>query len=291
MMTPTRSVLFAATAFFLLTVPSATAVPTQSTHWMSLINTVHSAPNGMTVVIVPPAYFSYSAMVGDLSWVGANAIANDPATKATLEAVNYWQWMMGQFTTTYPQLAYVTYTAKVLGVDATPADLQSADIVVNTAMASDFLPFIFHLGLGLPTYYPYGAVLGPSGNYHMTKCTVWNTGAGSEPGDQEPTRLRNLVIHEFGHCLGAGHTGTSLGADHCSTTTSYGCFDSHPTDVMSQVTGSARQCLSNLNMQSLAEGYVWLTSATATWAPHASETFQAKTDYATTCLPAAQYRY
>jgi hypothetical protein len=287
MATLKNSLLIAAT-LFLFVVPTATAVPTQSTHWMSLINTTQWSPTAMTVVVVPPAYFSYSAMVGNTGWIGTNAIANDPGTKATLEAIDYWQWMMGQYTSTYPQLTYVTYTTKVLGVDATPADLQKANIIVNTAMASDFLPFIFHLGLGLPTVYPWGAVLGPSGDQYMTTCTVWNTGIGSEAGDIEPIRLRNLVLHEFGHCLGAGHTGTSLGAAHCSTTTSYGCFDSHPTDPMSNVVGTHRQCLSNLNMQSLADGYVWLPG---TWTSHASETFQLKSAYSTNCLPASHFKF
>jgi len=115
---------------------------------------------------------------------------------------------------------------------------------------------------------------------------VANTGVGGDPGDQEPARLRNLVLHEFGHCISAGHTGTSLGLAHESWEGVE--YESHPTDVMSRVFGDARQCLSNLNVQSIAEGYAFLPGD---WQGHAGETSMLKTDYATVCMPAFLERF
>lgn len=275
--------LLALTAIAVLVAPAALAGPSPTTNWFSLINTSHANPTGMTVIVVPPAYFSYEAMVDDLSWVSPDALYTDPGTQAALEAIEYWAWMLDQHTSTHSQLAYVTFTAKVLGYDATPADLLTADIVVNTAMVSDPIGFIFHLGLGLPTLPATSALF--TGGY-MTHCTVWNTGLGSTPSDTEPIRLRNLIIHEFGHCLAAGHTGTSLGLAHCDSAGT--CYDNHPTDVMSEVHGASRQCLSNLNVQSVAEAYAW---APGLWANHDGETYMLKSAYDTDCMPASMNRF
>lgn len=269
----------------LLLVPTVSAAdPAPSTNWFSLINTTHHQPTGMTVVIVPAAFFSSSAMVGNRSWIGNEALYREAGVQAALEATLYWSWMIDQYESTYPQLQRLTYTVKVLGYDATPTDLAGADIVINTAMVGDPAFFVFHLGLGLPTVSEY-AIDESAG---QDVCTVWNTGVGQESGDLGAIRLRNLIIHEFGHCLGAGHTGTSLGLEHCNRNGT--CYDSHPTDVMSQVFGNARQCLSNLNVQSVAEGYWWATTPTAAWQPHDGETYMAKSQYQTKCMPAALNR-
>lgn len=279
-----RSLMVLAVVVFLFFVPtlvSAGSTPERSTHWLSLINDTHGDPTGLTVIVVPPAYVSYNAMVLERGWVGTDPLYDLPSTQATLEAIEYWAWMLDQESASYPDAAKLSFTTKVLGVDATPKDLMTADIVVNTAMVADPVRFTFHLGLGLPTY-PL------TSNKPMAKCTVWNTGLGSTGAADEPMRLRNLVIHEFGHCLGAGHTGTSLDRPHCSD--EFGCFDQHPTDVMSNVEADHRQCLSNLNVQSLDEGYAWL-STTGTWEQHDGETFMLKSDYATRCMPSSMERF
>jgi hypothetical protein len=269
-----------ATCALLLVPTVAAADPAPATNWFSLINETHHQPTGMTVLIVPAAFFSYGAMVVNRSWVGAEALYREAGVQAALEATLYWAWVIDQYESTHPQLARVTYTVKVLGYDATPADVASADIVVNTGMVADPAFFLFHLGVGLPTL--------ENADGGQDVCTVWNTGIGQESGDLGAIRLRNLIIHEFGHCLGVGHTGTSLGLDHCNANGT--CYTSHPTDVMSQVFGNARQCISNLNVQSLAEGYAWATSAGATYQPHDGETYMARSAYATTCMPAALNR-
>jgi hypothetical protein len=279
-------------AFLLPT--TVAADPSPSTYWFSRINSTHLDPRHMIVVVVPSAYVSKSAEIDQRDWIGTQALANEPGVLATVEATAYWNWMIRQSESQYPQLKQLTYTTKVLGVDATAADVQNAKIVVNTAMVADPAPFLFHLGLGLPTLpatvladnvVRFNGQPGPGNDV----CTVWNTGIGQETVDRSPVRLRNLVIHEFGHCLGAGHTGESVGLSHCNANNT--CYDNHPTDVMSQVFGNARQCLSNLNVQSLAEGYAWATSATATWQPHDEETYMLKSAYATTCMPASMDRF
>lgn len=264
--------------------------------WFSRINVTHKDPTDMLVIVVPAAYFSKSSMVDDTAWVGADALLEEPGVQATLEAIEYWAWMIDQYETQYPQLAKLTYTVKVLGVDATLADVQEANIVVNTAMVADPAPFLFHLGLGYPTsplsspaWINWGGQRYPAYDGSQDLCTVWNTGFGQDGTDTSPLRLRNLVIHEFGHCLGAGHTGESLGADHCNRAGT--CYENHKTDVMSLVFGNQRQCLSNLNIMSLAEGYEWAAVAPFTWKNHDSEVYQLKSDYATTCMPSGMNRF
>lgn len=296
-MTASRScVLLALAAAGLLILPVALAAgPTPtSNYWFSRINATHLQPTGMTVVVVPSAYASKSANVDDRDWITANLLRDQPGVRATVEAIEYWAWMIDQYESTYPQLKRLTFTAKILGVDATQADLQTADIVVNTAAVTDPVPFVFHLGVGLPTLGPQAlseSVVRFVGQpmSGQTLCTVWNTGLGQEDGDQSPTRLRNLVIHEFGHCIGAGHTGESLDQPHCNDDDQ--CYDNHPSDVMSLVVGDERQCLSNLNVLSLAEGYAWATTPTATWQPHDEEVYQAKSAYAVRCMPASLEKY
>lgn len=294
------------------------ASPDPGSHWFTRINTTHAAPQAMSVVIVPQGYFSQSTMVDQTGWIGANALMDEPGTRAALEATRYWQWMIDNSEGTYPALAHLSYTTKVLGVDATLADVQTADILVNTAMVADPLPFIFHLGLGLPTLPAShltrlvftSSLINEEG---QTVCTVWNTGVGQDsaddptfdvigdvgdamrengspvwfnrivPNDDEsPTRLRNLIVHEFGHCLGAGHMGESLGFAHSNGEGVV--YEDHPTDVLSVAFGHYRQCLSNANMLSLAEGYAWTLSGT-TWQPHDAEAYLLKSQYAQTCIP------
>ncbi|HEX2022884.1 MAG TPA: hypothetical protein VHH36_09215 [Candidatus Thermoplasmatota archaeon] len=270
---------FAISIAALMTAPTVVAGPSPSTNWFSLINSTHTDPTDMVVLVVPAAYYT-NGLVTNTSWIGTQAACDEPGTRAALEAINYWQWIIGQNTGAWSQLNYVTWTTKVLGCNALPADVANAKIVVNTAMVADPSPFIFHLGLGAPTY-PASYWIDSTRGHDI--CTVWNTGLGVERGDVSNIRLRNLVIHEFGHCLGVGHTGTSLGLDHCDSSGT--CYTSHPTDVMSSVHGNSRQCISNLNIQSLAEGYWWLTAAGAAWQAHDGETYMLKTAYSTTCMP------
>lgn len=265
--------------------PSASAghSPDPDTNYFSRINPTQRDPTDLSVVVVPAAYLSSSAMVGDTGWIGPNALHEQPGTQAALEAIDYWAWAVDLFETEHPQLAHVAWTTRVVGHDATPGDVQEADIVVTTAMANDPVPlFLFHAGLGLPTVPPRG-LLYPDGP--VDRCTVWNTGVGAPAADQDPFRLRNLVLHEFGHCLGVGHTGESVGGEICNGEGV--CYDEVPGDVMNAVHGAERQCISNLNVQSLAEGYAWLPGH---WQGHDDETYMQKADYERTCMPAALER-
>ncbi|HWG90484.1 MAG TPA: hypothetical protein VNZ52_06495 [Candidatus Thermoplasmatota archaeon] len=284
---PASRLLVAALALGLLAAPAAFAAtaPTRATHWMSLINPTHAAPTEMTVVVIPPGYYSTEAMVERTGWIGPNPLLSHPGTQAILEATDYWTWMIDQYEGQYPWLAQVSYTVKVLGVDATAEDLQDAEIIITTTMVADTDLIVYHLGLGLPTL-PWPVLL--NGNRGMDTCNVINTGFGQFEEDESPGRLRNLVIHEFGHCLGVGHTGTSLGLPHESSTGQE--FDSHPTDVMSKVVGDKRQCLSNLNVLSLAEGYRWVGQG-GTWRKPVPEVYLEKSAYTTRCMPASMNRF
>ena len=62
-----------------------------------------------------------------------------------------------------------------------------------------------------------------------------------------------------------------------------------PHDVMSNVIGSSRQCLSNLNLQSLDEGYAWKPGTT--WVNHDGETYMDKGDYEMTCLSSSEFLF
>jgi hypothetical protein len=265
---------------------SAAGAQDPSTHWLSLINTTQREPADVRVVVVPPVYFSQQAFLGGNLIDTSDLVMSLPGVRAAMEAIDYWEWMLHDGPFAPARLQGLRFPARVLGADATVDDLAAANIVVLTGMATDPLPFVFHLGLGLPTLPP-DVLLGEGpGAAPQDVCTVINSGIGANPEDREPARLRNLVIHEFGHCLGAGHTGTSLGADHTSRDGTV--YESHPTDVMSVVFGDSRQCLSNLNVQSVAEGYAFLPG---NWAPHDSETFLPKTDDDTACMPAALERF
>lgn len=273
----------------LLTAPvlAAASEPTRETHWLSLINKTHRDPGSITVTVVPPGVLGIDPYTGDPTWVGPQAAHEMPPTQAVLEAVDYWAWVIDEYESTWPHLAGLHYDVQIVGRDVRADVIPLSDIVISTAMVMDPVPFLFHAGLGLPTWGTQ-ALLGPRESTGMNVCTVWNTGAGVERDDGSMFRLRNLVIHEFGHCLAVGHTGTSLGLDHCSK--DHGCFDQHPTDVMSNVHGADRQCISNLNVQSLADGYHWLATG-STWRPHAGETFMKKSDYAESCMPADLERF
>ena len=56
------------------------------------------------------------------------------------------------------------------------------------------------------------------------------------------------------------------------------------------VEAKAAQCLSNLNVQSIAEGYAFLPGD---WEPHDGETFMLKSAYdaTTACMPQALERF
>lgn len=269
--------ILAVTIAVLLVAPvlvSAQSTPSPSTHYRSLINWSLADPANTMVVVIPPAYVSTSAYLGDTGWVGPDAVVEAPGTAAVLEAIDYWRWALDHYAAQYPQAQAVQWTVKVVGYDATVADINNADILVTSVMANDPAPFVFHLGVGLPTL-PLNAFL--YGNAGVTLCTVWNTGAGSLASDIDPLRLRNLAIHEFGHCIAAGHT--------------YGGNYEHLSslgDVMAGARGHYRQCLSNLNVQSVNDAYLWWPGP---WAPSPDFTYILKTDYEQVCMPSVLERF
>lgn len=273
-----RKLLLALLLTVLLIAPAVSApAPDPDTHYGADINDTFGDPTDLSVVVVPAGYFSSTANLGDTGWVGPDALVEQPGTQAVLEAIAYWDWILEQYEPTWPQLDRIDWTTKVLGHDATVEDLRTADVVVTTAMVNDPAPFIFHLGLGKNTL-PAESLLFNTGP--MSHCTVWNTGAGSRRGDVDPLRLRNLAIHEFGHCLAAGHSDWCHGGR---------CYDPPPGDVMDDVHGRHRECISNLNVKSVALGYHWLSDGD-TWKPHHDAVFVEKTSYERLCMPESMTR-
>lgn len=290
----------------LLAVPAtglASDSPSPDDYLFTRINTTHANPRDMSVVIVPPAYVTQDGMLQDLGWVGPS-VRDQVGVQVALEATDYWTWMIDQSEGAYPNLARLNYRVTVLGDDATAADVQAADIVILTGFVADPVPFLVFAGIGLPLL-PLNAFI-TNDNAGQTTCIVANTGVGAtgipnpdlpvfgplfvpQQDLEHPDTLRNLILHEFGHCLGAGHVGESLGLEHCNAENV--CYENHPTDIMSVALGDRRQCLSNANMLSLAEGYAWLTSSTATWQPHDAEAYILKSKYAQTCMPAELENY
>lgn len=242
--------------------------PTPDAFWLAKVDSPHDKPANMTVVVVPPA-------------VGPDP---DGALRATLEALDYWTWAIRDDEAAHPSLRWVSYDVKVLGRDAGPQDLRDARIVVTMDGAREPVNKTTWLGTGLP--------VGPATNpqeRRAQRCLVTDSGVAWGPAGEEGDLLRNFVLHEFGHCLGVGHTGESAGLPHCDANGT--CYESHPTDVMSLTFADHRQCLSNLDLQSLAVAYGWLTGPDATWKLPPEETYMRKGDYRDVCMPEEMKKY
>jgi hypothetical protein len=256
--------------------------PSPEDHWMAYVGHTHPRPTDMLVVVAPPAY-------ADLTGP-APAPASDAALAAVLEALDYWAWFLQQGAATDPHLRYLSFHVEVLGRDATQADLARADVVVSLGGATAPVAGDVWAGSGNPIPPP-----GAPAAYQDGRCVLQADGVAGSVGAQRLDLLRNSMLHEFGHCLGAGHTGESGGSPHCDGSEALGvggtCYDSHPTDVMSVVLDDRRQCLSNLNLQTLSVGYAWLDGPDAAWQPAPVATYMLKSDYATTCMPDALARY
>ncbi|HVL88300.1 MAG TPA: hypothetical protein VM681_09920 [Candidatus Thermoplasmatota archaeon] len=259
--------------------------PSPDEFYLSRIQPSHDDPTGMLVVIVPPAAVQASIHEGpDLESV-------ERAVEAIREAIDYWDWSLRRAETAHPQLTRVTWTTKVLGIDAAADDLSRARIVVTTAFAGDPLPFAAMVGYGFPL--PWGELVEADGATH---CAVMLLQAGAKTGDRLDVRLRNLALHEFGHCLAAGHTGDEKIGTSASRVCSYrtGLCYATPNagradvDLLSFVRGTARMCLSNLNVQSVADAYTHLPGP---WRAHGYETYMRKSDYEQACMPSLLERF
>lgn len=268
-----------ATGLVLLLIAPATMAPAPDPddYYGADINDTFEDPTDLTVLVVPPGYVSSSANLDDTGWVGPEALVDQPGAQAVLEAIEYWDWTLERHEPIWPQLDRIEWTTKLLGHDATIEDARDADVLVTTGMANDPVPFVFQLGLGSNTLPPRSLLFGEG---PMAFCTVWNTGAGSSSQEVDPLRLRNLAVHEFGHCLAAGHSDWCHGGN---------CYDPPPGDVMDVVHGRHRECISNLNVRSVAMGYHWLSDG-ETWQPHHDAVFVRKTDYERTCMPEGMIR-
>lgn len=239
--------------------------------YYSHINWQFEDPSDLGVVVVPPAYVSEEGVFDDLSWLSGGDPVNDyPGVQVVLEVIDYWEWILDQHAERWPVLEEVRWTTRVVGVDATPVDVATADIVVLTGAVADPGPLPGHAGIGQPV----PCVASPT----QEKCLVINTTSGSRGDEVANMRLRNLAIHEFGHCLSAGHTYNGSGGSPLGEN-----------DVMASIDVVERQCISNLNVQSIAEGYRFLVDAGA--APGSGWTTMPAHEYAQDCIPAGLERY
>lgn len=251
--------------------PFATAAdPDPALYWFSdLLPSLAPPPGPVVVLIMVPGY------VPDADPLSGPALA----VSGIAEATDYWTWTFTHGTGAYPQFAGITLTARVLGVDASPEDVERAMITVNVADAE---PTLAGTQLAFALQDPLAPVRGAS------HCTIGIDSLGDYPEAVEGMQVRNLALHEIGHCLGLGHTGIS-GGSHCNANGT--CYDGHPTDLMSVLDVEGRQCVSNLNLHGLGEAYAWRTSPTAEWGPNDGETYLLKSEYAQTCMPASLERF
>ena len=249
---------------------AAATDPDPALHWFAeMIPSLAPPVEEVVVLVAVPGY----------------APDDDPASgpalamAAVAEATGYWSWALAQSASAYPQLAGFTLVPRLEGVDATAADAARARIVVNVADAEPS-PLGFQLAVAVAD--PLATDVG------ATACTVTISALGRAFGGVDGLHVRNLALHEIGHCLGLGHTGVS-GTGMCNANGT--CYDGHPTDLMSVLDVDERQCVSNLNAQALGEAYAWRAPPAGAWAPNDGETYMLKADYAQACMPDALRRF
>lgn len=237
-------------------------IPARDTHWFT-----GSARGGWKVqdalvVILPPVYAS-PGLAANLSWVGPPPMCSHPAVQAALEATEYWRWLIAEHVSQYPQFNPIRWETKTFGCDAGMAELNAADMKIAIAMVAANVP-------AFPVYQFFGLAC-------SQETPALNIGI--QLNTDQPYDVRNTVLHEFGHCLGVGHTGDHT-TGHCSYR--YGCFDNHPNDVMSQGPSALRRCLSNLNVLSLAESH---------GTGYDGEAFMLRTNHRHLCMPNSLARF
>lgn len=250
--------------------PALATDPDPALYWFSELLPALAPPVDEVVVLVSvPGY----APDGDALSGPSLALA------AVAEAVDDWSWTLAQNAGAYPQLAGMTLTTRMEGVDASALDAARARILVSVVDAEPS-PLGFQLAVAAPD--PLAPDVG------TTACTVTIAVLGDRAGAVDAMHVRNLALHEVGHCLGLGHTGVS-GGSICNANGT--CYDGHPADAMSVLDVTARQCASNLNVLALGEAYAWRVSPGGAWAPNDGESYQLKADYAQACMPDALRRF
>ncbi|MBI2013341.1 MAG: PKD domain-containing protein [Candidatus Colwellbacteria bacterium] len=250
------------------------------THWYMWGYKIPVQPVGLKVVILPPAYFSVRAMVQNQSWIGPDATYRHPAVQAAMEAAEYWEWFLAENSQQFTQLSGLSWTIKVAGYNAGPEEVRTADILIAIAMVGDPIPFVKHSGEARWESNPL--------NSGKPVCITKHEGIGEYQNSQQPVDLRNLVLHEFGHCIGAGHSGAWPETTHCSPR--YGCFKNQPDDVMTGHKWNERNCLSNLDLFALAEAYDW-REPIKNDKLYDDEVFIPKTSWTSTCIPEGMKRF
>lgn len=270
----------------LTTLPLAAGIhsPGLAAWYFSKIRPSQADPTAMEIVVVPPAYVSEDGLATDP--LAAVPGTLDRATGAMLEAIAYWEWAIRQHESEFPALRHLAWSTRVVGADATLEDVQQAEIALIADAAAVPVKLVGRwTGYALPTFPPWREVADTGDP--MTRCTAVVAGVGENPGDPEYVRFRNFALHEFGHCLAAGHTGgESSGGTVCNL--EQVCYSPPPGDVMALANGEVRLCLSNLNLQSLAEAYDHLPGP---WEEHDGETYMQKSEYAQFCMPEVMERF
>jgi hypothetical protein len=185
----------------------------------------------LRVLIVPP---THGPLVGPglqpLPDGIEGALPTGTYLQATLAAIENWRYAIAVYAAENPHaagLSAITIEEKVLAVDeVTPADVQAADIVVvYPEHGAAILGVAVNVG-----------GLSPVGPQCVAANTLWLTAQSLSRYD-----MFKLAGHEFGHCLGLGHT----------------VANDPPHDVMSNggYPHDAYRCPSNLDLEGLMQSF------------------------------------
>lgn len=212
----------------------------------------------LSVVIVP----STAAAAIDRSLEplpeGTGVGPDSAYVQATKDAMTAWEMAMDAYTATHPSAAYleaIEFDVKVLGVDATPADYDAADIRI---MFSPAVP----LGVGVLGV----AIATQTNNGRFLQCDIVNADWFLVP--YTSADMYNIHGQEFGHCLGLSHPQEP--ADDLMN----GSYDHLPGNP-----ATPRMCVSSLDVRGLAVAYDWM-GTTGVWKRAPAEITEPRSDYA-----------
>lgn len=201
-------------------------------------------PPKVRVVLVPPTH-------GDLGNPLGGPSVTDYLT-TTINAIHKWETVMDAFAADYPQYDYLADIDVDLQVwDGVGASPGPADVIVTFLETSGT------------------AFRGLAAEGTATRLIVLSLFASSPRGGQlvpdypEINDLWNVVLHEFAHTFGMGHTLTwdaALGPDLMNSPATFMYGDGNPVGDGGERTPA--DCISTLDLFAMAQLYAWMPSGT-----------------------------